>query len=91
MLNSLQVNVAKLQQQLPEIKRDGDNVLSSVNADLLYQETAIVRMGGIVYLLEQVPKLAEQLRESPEEVIKDLELLRSSSMSPLLAQSHPRY
>lgn len=72
----LQVALAKFQQSLPEIKRDGDTVLSSVSAELLYDETSNTRMGSIVPLLDFIPQLAQQLQESPAEVIKDLEEIR---------------
>ncbi len=71
------MNVAKIQQSLPEMKRDGDTVLGSVNSELLFDETYVPRMGSVVPMIDFVPKLAQQLQESPEEVIKDLEEIRS--------------
>ncbi|KAI0756614.1 Metalloenzyme, LuxS/M16 peptidase-like protein [Daedaleopsis nitida] len=78
----LQVALAKFQQSLPEIKRDGDTVLSSVSAELLYDETSNTRMGSIVPLLEFIPQLSQQLQESPAEVIKDLEEIRRHVVDP---------
>lgn len=71
------MTIAKIQQSLPEMKRDGDTVLGSVNSELLYDETYVPRMGSVVPMIDFVPKLAQQLQESPEEVIKDLEEIRS--------------
>ncbi|RDX52049.1 hypothetical protein OH76DRAFT_1345727 [Lentinus brumalis] len=78
----LAVNVAKIQQSLPEMKRDGDTVLGSVNSELLFDETYVPRMGSVVPMIDFVPKLAQQLQESPEEVIKDLEEIRSCFTDP---------
>ena len=58
------------------MKRDGDTVLNSVNAELLYDETSMTRMGSVVPLIDFVPKLSQQLQESPSEVVKDLEEIR---------------
>ena len=58
------------------MKRDGDTVLNSVNAELLYDETSMTRMGSVVPLIDFVPKLSQQLQESPAEVVKDLEEIR---------------
>ena len=73
----LQVTVAKIAQSLPEMKRDGDTVLGSVSAELLYAESSTSRMGGIVPQMDYIPKLVQRLQESPAEVVKDLEEIRS--------------
>ncbi|TBU62037.1 Metalloenzyme, LuxS/M16 peptidase-like protein [Dichomitus squalens] len=78
----LQVTVAKIAQSLPEMKRDGDTVLGSVSAELLYAESSTSRMGGVVPQMEFIPKLAQQLQESPPEVVKDLEEIRSYLTDP---------
>ena len=70
------MNIAKLQQSLPEMKRDGDTVLNSVSSELLYEETYVPRMGSVVPMIDFIPKLAQQLQESPAEVINDLEEIR---------------
>ncbi|KAJ7038105.1 Metalloenzyme, LuxS/M16 peptidase-like protein [Mycena alexandri] len=44
----LQVTIAKIQQSLPEMKRDGNTVLGSLWADLLYNEASTSRAGGIL-------------------------------------------
>lgn len=72
----LQVTVARIAQSLPELKRDGDTVLGSVSAELLYSESSTSRMGAIVPQIEYIPKLVQQLQESPAEVVKDLEEIR---------------
>ncbi|KAH9950492.1 Metalloenzyme, LuxS/M16 peptidase-like protein [Amylocystis lapponica] len=78
----LQVTIAKIQQSLPELKRDGDNILSSVSADLLYDESSTSRAGGILPQIEFIPKLAQQLQSSPDEVVKDFEEIRKHMTEP---------
>ena len=80
----LQVTVAKIAQSLPELKRDGDNVLGSVSAELLYDESSTSRMGAVVPQIEYIPKLVQQLQESPADVVKDLEEIRRHRESLLL-------
>lgn len=72
----LQVTIAKIQQSLPEMKRDGSTVLGSLWADLLYNEASTSRAGGILPQIDFMPKLAKQLSESPEQVIADLQEIR---------------
>ena len=76
----LQVALAKIQQSLPEMKRDGDNVLSSVTTDLLYDENSTMRAGGLLPQIDFIPVLAEKLQTSPETVVKDFEEIRKHCM-----------
>ncbi|KAI0375392.1 hypothetical protein BV20DRAFT_960528 [Pilatotrama ljubarskyi] len=78
----LQVTIAKIQQSLPEMKRDGDTVLGSVSAELLYDQSSTSRMGSVIPQIEFVPKLAQQLQESPAEVLKDFEEIRRHLTDP---------
>lgn len=75
----LQVTFAKIQQSLPESKRDGSTVLASTSADLLFDETSTSRMSSVIPQLESIPRLAQQLQESPAEIIKDMEEIRRYS------------
>ncbi|KAI0931998.1 hypothetical protein AcV7_000767 [Taiwanofungus camphoratus] len=96
----LQVTVAKIQQSLPEMKRDGDTVLASVSAEVLYGENSTSRFGGVLPQTEFIPKLAQQLQTSPDEVISDFEEIRKhitnssgvrfSVTGNVLALKHPR-
>jgi Zn-dependent M16 (insulinase) family peptidase len=72
----LQVNVAKIQQSLPELKRDGNNVLSSVWANLLYADNSTSRAGGILPQTYFIPQLIQDLQTSPDKVIADLNDLK---------------
>ncbi|KAL6304310.1 Metalloenzyme, LuxS/M16 peptidase-like protein [Sparassis latifolia] len=78
----LQVSVAKIQQSLPELKRDGDNVLSSVSAGLLYDESSTSLAGSVLSQIEFVPKLAKDLQESPDEAIQNFEEIRRLITEP---------
>ncbi|KAI0691326.1 Metalloenzyme, LuxS/M16 peptidase-like protein [Cytidiella melzeri] len=78
----LQVAAAKIQQSLPEMKRDGSTVLTSVNADLLYDESSTGRAGGLLTQMEFVPQLVQRLNESPDEVIRAFEEFRSYLKDP---------
>ncbi|EGN98675.1 hypothetical protein SERLA73DRAFT_73284 [Serpula lacrymans var. lacrymans S7.3] len=78
----LQVNIAKLQQSIPELKRDGSNVLSSVWAENLFDESSTSRAGAILPQAEFIPKLAKELQEDPDKVIADFEEMRSYLTDP---------
>ncbi|KAK7463673.1 hypothetical protein VKT23_005614 [Stygiomarasmius scandens] len=78
----LQVTIAKVQQSLPEMKRDGNTVLGSLWADLLHSESSTSRAGGILPQVEFMPKLAKQLQENPEQVLSDFEEIRKHMTNP---------
>ncbi|KAI0330572.1 hypothetical protein GY45DRAFT_1323517 [Cubamyces sp. BRFM 1775] len=78
----LQVTIAKIQQSLPEMKRDGDTVLGSVSAELLYDESSTSRMGSVVPQVEFIPKISQQLQDAPAAVIKDFEEIRGYLTDP---------
>jgi hypothetical protein len=71
--------IAKIQQSLPEMKRDGNNVLGSLWADLIYDDNSTSRVGSIIPQADFIPKLAKQLQASPAEVIADFEEMRKCS------------
>lgn len=72
----LAITIAKIQQSLPEMKRDGNTVLGSLWADLMYSDKNTSRAGGVLPQVDFVPKLAKELQESPEKVIADFEEIR---------------
>ena len=78
---SLQVNIAKVQQSLPELRRDGSTVLSSLTANLMYDERTTSRANGILPQSDFIPRIAQRLQENPDEVIKDFETIRQYSKS----------
>lgn len=71
--------IAKIQQSLPEMKRDGNNVLRSLLGDLIYDDSSTSRFGSVIPQADFIPKLAKQLQASPAEVIADFEEIRKCS------------
>ncbi|KAJ7225434.1 Metalloenzyme, LuxS/M16 peptidase-like protein [Mycena pura] len=78
----LQVTVAKIQQSLPEMKRDGSTILGSLWGDMVYNEASTSRAGGVLAQVDYMPKLAKQLLDSSEEVIADLLEIRRYVTDP---------
>lgn len=78
-LHRLQVSVAKIQQNLPELKRDGNTVLGAVTADQIYDSNSTQRSGAVLEQMEFIPKLAQQLQENPEQVVQKFDDIRSLS------------
>lgn len=70
------MTIAKIQQSLPEMKRDGDTVLSSVSAELLYDASSTSRVGSVIPQIDFIPKLSQELQETPAAVLKDFEEIR---------------
>ncbi|KAI0649856.1 Metalloenzyme, LuxS/M16 peptidase-like protein, partial [Trametes meyenii] len=78
----LAVTIAKIQQSLPEIKQDGDTVLGSISVELLYDASSTSRMGSVIPQVKFIPTLAQQLQESPADVLKDFEEIRKYLTDP---------
>jgi hypothetical protein len=74
------------------MKRDGNTVLGSLWADLLYNEASTSRAGGILPQIDVMPKLAKQLADNPEQVIADLQEIRRYGtlqfISPMPSADH---
>lgn len=70
------------------MKRDGNNMMSSIQTDLLYSDNSTTAANTVLAQMEAVPKLLAQLRESPEEVVKDFEEIRKLGKSPGLLLDH---
>lgn len=68
--------MAKIQQSLPEMKRDGNTVLGSVWADLIYADNSSSRAGGILPQLDFIPQLSKELQGNPDKVVADLQEIR---------------
>jgi Zn-dependent M16 (insulinase) family peptidase len=73
----LSVAVAKIQQNLPELKRDGSTVLSAVSTAQLYGPKCTSRAGTVLEQMEFIPKIAKRLQDEPEAVIAEFETIRS--------------
>jgi Zn-dependent M16 (insulinase) family peptidase len=75
----LAVAVAKIQQNLPELKRDGNTVLSAISSKQLYGPKSTSAAGTVLDQIDFIPKLSARLQEAPEEVIATFEKIRSNS------------
>lgn len=67
---------AKITQSIPELKRDGNTVLSAYSSDQLYDEASTSRANSVLEQMKALPKLVKQLQDDPNEVIKDFEEMR---------------
>ena len=76
MTASLEVTVAKIQQSLPEAKRDGNTVVSSLSGTLIYASSSTMQAGSVLNQVEFIPRLMEKLSANPDEVAEDLLSLR---------------
>jgi hypothetical protein len=72
----LQVVVAKAQQNLPEWKRTSSYVLGAVAEDVLFEESSSARACNLLAQLDFIPKVAKELQEDPENVVRSLEEVR---------------
>lgn len=71
--------MAKIQQNLPELKRDGNTVLGAVSAQQLYDANSTQRAGSVVEQMDFIPIISKQLQDSPDDVIAKLETIRKYS------------
>ncbi|KAF8922457.1 Metalloenzyme, LuxS/M16 peptidase-like protein [Mucidula mucida] len=78
----LQVTVAKIQQSLPEMKRNGNTVLGSLWGEVMYDKSSTSLASGVLAQAEFVPTLVKQLQEDSEGVIADLETIRRIITEP---------
>ncbi|THH10161.1 hypothetical protein EW145_g1526 [Phellinidium pouzarii] len=81
-LSRLQVTCAKILQSLPELKRDGNTILSGYSSELLYDESSTQRSNAILAQMKAIPDVINKLRESPEDVRKEFEEIRKYLTNP---------
>ena len=79
----MQVVLAQMQQNIPEWKRCGCNVMYSLWYDLMHAENSTQRFGYVLQRAEYIPKLIQRLQESPEEVLADFESVRKHGVAQL--------
>lgn len=83
--DQLEVTIAKLVQELPQQKRDGDSVARSVSESMIMDEDKSTSVSNsLLRQLEFLPEVAARLKEDPESVVKDLEKFRDTSSCFLL-------
>ena len=80
-LTSLQITAAKIQQSLPEMKRNGNTVLSAISSEQLYDETSTPRAGTVLSQAEFIPGLIQRLQDEPKKVIEEFEVIRRTRES----------
>ncbi|EJU02584.1 hypothetical protein DACRYDRAFT_21645 [Dacryopinax primogenitus] len=78
----LRINAIKMLQGLPALKRDGSVVLDSVHYSTLFNETSTAVASGLLTQMTFIPELVARLEEEPEEVVKDMEALRTAVTQP---------
>jgi len=75
----LEVTLAKVQQSLPEMKRDGSSMARSVFNDLAYDKTLTSNNAGVTSLMEWIPHVSAEVQRDVQGVIEKLENVRSLS------------
>lgn len=78
----LEVTLAKVQQSLPEMKRDGNSMSRSVFSDLVYDKTLTSKNAGVMSLMEWIPRVAAEVQDNVQSVIEKLEKVRTLSRFP---------
>lgn len=72
----LNITVAKIQQGLPELKRDGNTVVNAVYAESLWTSGSASQASGLMKQIEFNPILSGRLKTDPDSVVADLKELR---------------
>ncbi|KZV65225.1 hypothetical protein PENSPDRAFT_587192 [Peniophora sp. CONT] len=78
----LAINVAQIQSVLPSCKRDGNAVLASVVAGLLFNSSSTNSAVSIMPQSDFIPRLAARLKEEPDTVINEFEQMRKTITEP---------
>lgn len=97
----LSVSIAKLLQDLPRRKRSAASAGSSTIFDMLFDKSKSPSIAnGLLATLSSLPRIADELKNDPEVVIKRLKTLREYLLDPavmrisvagdILGMSHPR-
>ncbi len=76
MCTRLQIEIAKIQQNIPELKRDGSNVLGSLWMSTLFGDNNTSRANSILTQIDFIPTLTRELQEDPDRVIANFEEIR---------------
>jgi hypothetical protein len=82
-LARLQVNVAKIQQTIPELKRDGSNVLGSLWSTTIYGDSNTSSANSVLNQMNFLQTLAQELQTDPEKTIATFEEIRKCRESSL--------
>ena len=79
-IERLKVTAAKIQQSLPEQKREGDTVAWSMSTTLMFD--SLQQANAVLEQSEFNPSIVKRLEEEPESVVKDLEAFRNYVTQP---------
>ena len=75
----LEVTIAKLQQSLPQYKRDGNGVAGAVSTDLMYDASCTARYSTVTAMMEWIPRIAKELKENPKDLVQKLKRVQAIS------------
>lgn len=75
-LRRLQVNVAKIQQNIPELKRDGSNILGSLWSTTVYGGNNTSTTNSVITQMNFIPTLAQELQTDPQKTIATFNEIR---------------
>ncbi|KAF8527970.1 Metalloenzyme, LuxS/M16 peptidase-like protein [Hysterangium stoloniferum] len=78
----LEITIAKIQQSLPEAKRDGNTMVVSLSGALLHESSSVAQAASVLDLMEFIPSVMAKLKASPEDVVKSLEAVRKHLTRP---------
>ncbi|KAJ3568798.1 hypothetical protein NP233_g5473 [Leucocoprinus birnbaumii] len=78
----LQVTVAKIQQNMPELKRDGSNVLSSLWATVVYGDNNTSTANSVIPQMNFVQNLAQEIQTNPDKTIATFKEIRKLLTDP---------
>jgi len=73
----LQVNVAKIQQSIPELKRDGSNVLGSLWSTTVYGDNNSSTTNSVITQMNFIPTLIRKLQTDPQKTIATFNEIRN--------------
>ena len=72
----LEVTAAKIQQSLPEAKRNGDTMVNCLSGELVFEPLSTIRATSVLNQVKYIPHLLEKLKTTPDEVVADMLSLR---------------
>src|SRR5258706_7994104 len=75
----LGVTIAKIQQSLPQYKRDGNGVAVAVSTDLTYDASSTARCATVTGMMEWVPRISKELKENPKEMVRKMKRVQAIS------------
>ena len=75
----LGVTIAKVQQSLPQYKRDGNGVATAVSSDLMYDASYTSRCATVTGMMEWVPRISKELKENPKEIVRKMKRVQAIS------------